>query len=71
MVSNPMPDARFEIWQRGIMVAATEGDPDSARLDIQHYAAQYLDDGPITIKERIKGRMRVVAHASITGESHD
>lgn len=66
-----MPDARFEIWQRGIMVAATEGDPDSARSGIQHYAAQYLDDGPITIKERIKGRMRVVAHASITGDSHE
>ena len=63
-----MTEARFEIWQGGIMVAATEGDPDSARTGIQHYAAQYLEDGPITIKERIKGRMRVVAHASTTGD---
>lgn len=60
-----MDKARYEVWQGGIMVAAVEAPEPFAQISIQHYAMQYLQDGPITLKERIKGRMKVVAEARL------
>lgn len=44
-------DYEFEIWQGGIAVAMGSGpDLDAVRREMLHYATQYIQDGPITIK---------------------
>ena len=46
-----MADYTFELWQNGIMVASVDG-PDLIRVraEIMHYAAQYIEDGPLEIR---------------------
>lgn len=60
-----MDSARFEVWQNGQMVARVEGPRKQAQADILHYVVQYLVDGPLQVKERVRGRMKVVALANL------
>lgn len=62
-----MDSSRFEIWQNGQKVASVEGPHKQAQADILHYVCLYLDDGPLQIKERVKGRMKVVAMVKLAG----
>ncbi len=43
----------FHLWQDGLRVVSVYCDAgrDSAWREIQHYAAVYEQDGPVTIKE--------------------
>lgn len=41
--------AQYAIEQRGMIVAATSGPNEDAEREINHYAAQYVQDGPIKI----------------------
>ena len=46
---------RYELWQDGIMVAATAADSrEDARKEIAHYAIMYAQDGPCTVREITK-----------------
>lgn len=61
-------NSEFELWQDGMMMASASGLREDALREVQHYADQYIQDGPIemfevvriplsqpaTIKERIK-----------------
>jgi len=46
--------AEFEVWQDDMPVATSEGPRADAWRDIQHYAALYGQDGPVTILEVIR-----------------
>ena len=42
---------RAEIWQFGVMVACVEGPSRKAiERDVCHYAVQYAQDGPLSIR---------------------
>lgn len=65
MVEKQEDSARFELWQGGQMVARAEGPRKQAEAEILHYVIGCLPDGPLQIKERINGRMKVVATANL------
>ena len=41
---------RYELWQDGLMVAATDGQHGFAIREILHYAMQYAKDGAIEVR---------------------
>lgn len=41
---------RYELWQDGVMVASAEGEEETARKEIWHYAMFYGQDGPVEIR---------------------
>ena len=44
---------RIEGWQGGLRVFVVEADdPQRARSEAMHYAIQYAQDGPVTLKEK-------------------
>lgn len=47
----------FELIQDGIPVAGASGKREDAWREIQHYAAQYSEDGPVEIYEVIRRRI--------------
>lgn len=47
----------FELIQDGIPVAGSSGPREGAWREIQHYAAQYSEDGPVEIYEVIRRRI--------------
>jgi hypothetical protein len=48
----------FRIKQDGIVVARVDGPPDKAEREIMHYAAQYRQDGEITIQHNANGHWK-------------
>lgn len=50
-------DAEFQITQDGFIVAGAEGPRDQAWAEIQRYAAQYAEDGPVEIWEVTRRRI--------------
>lgn len=64
-VQSAMPaDAEFQITQDGFIVAGAEGPRDQAWAEIQRYAAQYAEDGPIEIWEITRRRIEGAGHAN-------
>jgi hypothetical protein len=47
----------FELIQDGIPVAGSSGPREEAWREIQHYAAQYSEDGPVEFYEVIRRRV--------------
>lgn len=54
----------YELWQGGVMVAATCGK--DAHKQIMHYAWQYAEDGPVEVRakngsfDKLKGLLVMV-----------
>lgn len=48
----------FHIRQEGQTVARVEGAPPQALQEIMHYAAQYRQDGEITIQHNAEGHWK-------------
>lgn len=58
MSQKALPRYTYELWQDGIMVASVcGGTEEQARREIEHYAMQYVVDGPVEIRPRnLKGQ---------------
>jgi hypothetical protein len=51
MVTAMSDEWKAKLWQDGIVVAAVFGpNGESVQREIQHYAAQYVQDGPVRIE---------------------
>lgn len=50
-------ETEFELVQDGIPVASAFGSREDAWREIQHYAAEYSQDGPVEIYEVIRRRV--------------
>lgn len=46
-----MDEAEFELWCNGEFAAGASGQRDNAWMEIMHYNAQYMQDGPTEIFE--------------------
>ena len=64
-----MSEKACEIWQDGICVASVTSD-DEVELtrEILHYAQQYMQDGPITIKNASPSIMKMFRDFMAHGE---
>lgn len=51
--------AEFEVWQGDDMQASTSGPRADALREAQHYATQYVEDGPVTIYEVIRKKVKL------------
>lgn len=50
---NELPElSRIEVWQGDLRVAEISGsDPDEVAREAWHYMMQYVEDGPVTLKQ--------------------
>ena len=64
-----MGEKTCEIWQDGICVASVSSDDEEALTrEMFHYARQYMQDGPITIKNATPMMMGIFRSLMANGE---